>query len=528
VVHRTAGFFRLSPRELAVLLLVFLVTLPAVTTRIYSSDEVQYVSYLRSLWFDRDVSFENEYRYFHERDIAQTQDFHEAFLVRETVTGRRINFGTIGSAILWSPFYAAADAGVRTARALGSDVVADGFSRPYVAAVAYGSAVYGFLAVLLGIRAARLLLGRVPLLPALAVWLGTPLLFYMYIAPPFAHATSAFAVALFVTVWLHVRGRWTPAGALALGVTGALMTMVREQDVFFVAGPAVDFAIDTLRARGPQLRARIAAAAAGAGAFVVGWIPQLLAYMTLNGRPGPSQYVTRKMSWHSPHALQVLFDPNHGFFFWTPLALAALAGLVMLARRGLTGSAVLSPDVKHRSRVAADGAPRVAHRALSRDKRSWARAPRGAGRGQDPPAVLHMSPDARRIAALLLLMVALQVYVSGAVESWTVAGAFGQRRFVGVTIILIVGLSALWQAATAWPKPARAAGVGAVLLCVWWNLGLIALFGTRMMDRQRVEPRRNAYDVFVTLPRLAPELAWRYVTARDSFYDASRGAGDEP
>ena len=39
-----------------------------------------------------------------------------------------------------------------------------------------------------------------------AVWLGTPLLFYMYVAPPFSHACSAFAVALFVTVWLRVRG----------------------------------------------------------------------------------------------------------------------------------------------------------------------------------------------------------------------------------------------------------------------------------------------------------------------------------
>ena len=43
----------------------------------------------------------------------------------------------------------------------------------------------------------------------------------------------------------------------------------------------------------------------------------------------------------------------------------------------------------------------------------------------------------------MLLMVAAQVYVSGAVESWTVAGAFGQRRFVAVTILLVIGLAAL-------------------------------------------------------------------------------------
>jgi hypothetical protein len=39
-----------------------------------------------------------------------------------------------------------------------------------------------------------------------------------------------------------------------------------------------------------------------------------------------------------------------------------------------------------------------------------------------------------------------------------------------------------------------------------------------MMDRQRLELRRNAYDAFVTLPRVAPELVYRYFTNRSSFY----------
>ena len=37
---------------------------------------------------------------------------------------------------------------------------------------------------------------------AVAAGLGTPLLFYMYVAPGLAHATSAFAVAAFVLAWL--------------------------------------------------------------------------------------------------------------------------------------------------------------------------------------------------------------------------------------------------------------------------------------------------------------------------------------
>ena len=447
-------------RELAGLAALFLLTLPAVTPRLYSSDEVQYFSYLRSLWFDRDVSFENEYRYFYDRGVARSAGFEQTFLRLTTPAGRRVNFGTIGCAILLAPFYGVADAGTRIARGMGADVAADGFSRPYVAAVAYGSAFYGFVAILLSIAAARRVTGY-GIAPALLVWAGTPLLFYMYAAPPYSHACSAFAVALFVTIWLHVRASWSPRGMAALGASAALMTMVREQDAFFAIGPAVDFAM----APG-ALAPRIRVALAGAAAFALCFAPQWFAYLALNGHVGPSRLVARKMTWTSPHALQVLLSPEHGFFVWTPLAVLALGGLVLLAARGL-------PD----------------------------------------------SPDARRIGRCALLMAAAQVYVSGSVESWTVAGAFGQRRFVALTILLVIGTSVVWRLAAAAPRPARAALAGCAAVAIWWNVALTALFGAGMMDRQRMEPRRNAYDAFVTLPRMAPGIAKRYFTERESFYD---------
>ena len=492
---RISTFFRLSRRELTALLVVFALTLPAVTPRLYSSDEIQYFSYLRSLWFDHDVSFENEYRYFYDRGVARTDGFYLTFLgERWTEAGRRINFGTLGSAILWSPFYAVADITTRLMRAAGSGVPVDGFSRPYVTAVALGSAIYGFLAVLLAIRAARLLTGA-GILAGVLVWAGTPLIFYMYAAPPFSHACSAFAVALFVTVWLHVRRDWSARGMAALGASAALMAMVREQDVFFALGPAIDWAFahkQSARGRSeapegsaakPRRRARasgggapralnnaVVAPLAGISVFVLTYLPQLIAYRALNGHFGPSRIVMRKMTWTAPHALGVVASPEHGFFIWTPLAVLAISGLVLMitaARRVNVGVA---------------------------------------------------SADVRRIGACMLLMVALQVYIGGSVESWTVAGAFGQRRFVALTLLLVVGLAALWQALPA-GAPHAAAGVVAAL-AVWWNLALIAEFATGLMDRQRLEPKRNAYHAFVTLPRMAPQLAWRYLVQRDSFYRA--------
>ena len=56
------------------------------------------------------------------------------------------------------------------------------------------------------------------------------------------------------------------------------------------------------------------------------------------------------------------------------------------------------------------------------------------------------------------------------------------------------------------------------MVCVWWNLALMAAFGSGLMNRQRLELARNVRTAFVTIPRMAPELAVRYLTERESFY----------
>jgi hypothetical protein len=249
------------------------------------------------------------------------------------------------------------------------------------------------------------------------------------------------------------------------------MAMVREQDLFFAIGPALDFALALVDGRHrhggrtdpdrpvSSIAGRLLAAGAGGAAFLIGYLPQLLAYKALNGHYGPASDVQRKMTWYSPHGLEVLFSPEHGFFVWTPLAVLALAGFALLAR---------SPQV-----------------------------------------------DRRRIALCSLLMVGAQAYISGAVESWTVAGAFGQRRFVCLTILLTIGLAALLSTPS---RIARRIAGGVVAICVWWNIALVAEFGIGLMNRQKLEPGQNAYDAFVTLPRMAPDLAWRYLFDRGSFY----------
>lgn len=462
------------------------VSLTAVTTRINASDEIQFFAWLHSWTFDRDVDFDNEYQYFYDAGPGRNTGFVDTFLEATNEAGRRPNFTPIGSALLWLPFYAGGHliAGL-------SGTPTDGLGPTYVASVAYGSAVYGLLAVALSAAIVRRLVGGAGLVAAGLVLCGTPLIFYVYVAPGFAHANSAFAVSLFLWVWLRVRDHWSVGGVATLGLCAALLPMVREQDAFFVAGPAIDFArwswrryraADDWAARITAWRRVALAAVAGLGTALLAYAPQLASYQALNGHPGPTVKVARKMTWSSPHFLEVILSPQHGLFLWTPLALVAIAGLGWLALRTSRPAALDNTD------------------------------PTGTAR--------RYHPDLGWIASLLLVMCVLQVYVSGSVESWTVAGAFGQRRFVALTPILAVGLAALFppgtRARAVWPR------VALCLLLAWWNLGLMAQFGLHLMDRQRLSVLENARVTFVELPRMAPSIVIRYLTDRDSFYGLSR------
>jgi len=449
----------LTRRELGLLCLAFLLTLPAVTTRLYASDEIEHFAWLRSLAFDRDVNFENEYQYFFDAGIARSPEFQETFLERRNEAGRRINYAPIGAAVMWAPFYAA---GHGYAAMTGAPL--DGFSHPYIAAVAYGSACYGFGAVLLSAAIARRLLGK-GLAASLIIAAGTPLIFYSYVAPGFGHAASAFCVSLFVWTWLRARERWSIGDAIGLGLAGGLMALVREQDVLLAAGPGLDF---LLHARESLTRYRNAivsllqTAAAGTAAFVAAVSPQLLAYKALNGHVGQTTTAAAKMSWASPHGLSVLFNPEHGFLAWTPLAIPAIVGLIRMA---------------------------------------------------------YVRAEVRRVALISLLMIAAQAYTSGVVVAWTVAGSFGQRRFIALTPLLTIGLAG---AIALHSELRRLRLVVVIAICVWWNLGLMALFGMHRMDRQKLDLSNNAHEVFLSLPVEAPRIAWQYLTDRSSFYRRPR------
>jgi hypothetical protein len=214
-----------------------------------------------------------------------------------------------------------------------------------------------------------------------------------------------------------------------------------------------------------------AKAAVGFATFAVCFLPQIISYQVLYGRPAPSPSVERKMTWTSPNAWLVLTSPENGWLFWTPLVVPALAGLVWLAA-GRVRNAAPAP--------------------IEPRERAW-------------------------IGLICVFMVLTQIYVGGSLDTWAGAGSFGQRRLIGLTVFLVIGLASVAVSVRrGWPTSALRA---CVALAVWWNIGLTAQFGTGLMDRQHLNIGQNAYHNFVTVPRALPALAHRYLTDRRSFYN---------
>jgi hypothetical protein len=279
------------------------------------ADAVEYYSHLRSLYFDRDVDFANEFAHF---GILTRWDKSQP-----TVTGHRRTVFSVGPALLWMPFYAAGDL---VARARGG--VQDGYSPAHVRAVCLGSLFYGVLGLLLVHRVLEERFAPpVPFWTTLLLGYATFLFWYMAYEPVMSHAPSFFLAALALRVWWRRGAGLAPGRAAILGLVIGLATVVRWQNALLLVLPAATLVVERARP------ARAAASAAALlGVFALALVPQLLVFKAifgtyLLGHPAQGRdflHLTR------PALLDTFFSSRHGLLFWTPVLWAGFLGLAGL------------------------------------------------------------------------------------------------------------------------------------------------------------------------------------------------------
>jgi hypothetical protein len=235
----------------------------------FRGDSASYFAYVRSAVLDRDLDFANEWEHWGYPEPART------------VTGLRQNVQSVGPAVLWTPFYLLAHAYVRLG--LGAaPYPADGYSAPYRRAAALGTLAAVTLGAGLLYRVMASRFGRrIALLALGGAAVGSPIAYYTFVVPTMAHGAAFAAAAALVWAWDRAERRPCAAAWAAIGACLGLVTLMRWQGIVcaLLAAPLV---VRQLQQRTARVGWALVAAAAGALVFV----PQLIAWNRLYGRPG--------------------------------------------------------------------------------------------------------------------------------------------------------------------------------------------------------------------------------------------------
>jgi hypothetical protein len=458
--------FRIFADSEKLLFFLFLLTLPLANPWV-RGDGVGYYAYLRSALIDHDLRFENDYLAANKSFVVTHVDAQGRLLPRlYTKTGYVENHFSVGPAILWAPVLLAFHGSVLLANQFGAHVAADGRSHPYLLAMALTTAIYGFLSLFLAFRIARKYFDdRWSFAATVAIWMASSLPVYMYFNPSWSHALSAFTVALFLWYWERTKLQRTAAEWAILGLMAGLMGNVYYPNVILLIFPALEV-IHLWRARrrdSGQITISIQKLALNCGVFVVVFfaslLPTFITRQIIYGSPFETGYpAISTWNWTSPVLLKVLFSSDHGMFSWTPVLILAAVGLPFLIKR-----------------------------------------------------------DAILGAGSLLTFLAFYYFIAS-YPDWDGLSSFGNRFFVSLTPIFILGLAALLSSFSSWmgnSARALAAACPVLALLIAWNVGFIFQWGTHMVPaRGQISWSSMAHNQFVEVPRRMADSLETYFTHR--------------
>jgi hypothetical protein len=266
-------------------------------------DSVGVYAYLRSLVFDGDLLFLNEWSSF--------GLIRNGFTLFKEVTplGTLANHWWIGTSIASAPFYLVA-AAIAPA--------GDGFFGMFGWTLAWSAVLFTFVTLFIALK---LIDGDAKTRwTALAgILFGTPLFWYTFRLPLGTHAAGAMFVAL--ACYAALRDRHFLTGLL-LGL--AIATRLQH----FVLLPA--FAVLAMRRH-----YRWDAYARAAAGMVIALLPQAIAWYAIYGSPlgplagGANLGGTTWMPFRSSALGAVLFSSYHGLFIWSPVVVLAIIGWLL-------------------------------------------------------------------------------------------------------------------------------------------------------------------------------------------------------
>lgn len=454
------------------LAILFLLTAPVVRPWIHG-DGRGYYAFARALLFQHNLDFELDWRRGYESNpLVSDPSFHTKYL---TPNGHIWNHWTIGPAILWSPFLLTARAITPLADALwGSHLANDGFSKPYMYAMAVGTLFYGFLTLWISLRLARKYLPeRWAFLAVLGIWLASSFAFYLYVEPSFAHTPAAFLTALFVWYWDRTRdirnwGQWLVLGVIAGLMIDTYYATVWTLTLILFEGLASYWQAWKGNSVG-EFRTLFGNHALFATATFLCFLPTLIAKKILWGSYFRTGY-REAWYWNSPAFFRVCFS-SHGVFSWTPILIPAMIGLFLLRKYD------------------------------------------------------------KKLSYGMLVTLVVFIYFIGCFESWHAIPSFGNRFFVSFTIFFVLGLAALFkELGDRLPfrktAPAIAAFSGLLIL---WNCGLIYQWAAHLFDQSgEVSWSQVAYNQVAIVPGRVAQLVKTSLEERFGLGASKTSSGIHP
>lgn len=361
-------------------------------------DGAFYYAYGRSLAFDGDLDLVNDFLLSY--PTGSPDYVNKQYHLDLTQEGRVHNPFAVGSGLLWLPFLLVIRLGAALFMPL---AVLTGYEWFFVGPTAVFSSLSALIGFWVSYKLARQFASQAAALAAtVTLMFTTPLLYYQFREPFYAHAFSAFLTTLVIFVWWQqwqTPGQWPQA--MQLGLLLGLAILVRWQHLIYFLLPAASVVWWWWQRRRDgwqtavyhplrQLILTGLVTSLVVSIQLVVWHQFYGSWITV---PQGSSFV----DWTAPYIWPTLFSPFRGLIPWMPVFVPAFIGLLLLLR-------------------------------------------------QHP-----------RLALPLLALLLLEIYVNGSTRDWFGGGGYGPRRVTGAIAIFVLGYAVLlthlprwWQVAAGW------------------------------------------------------------------------------